>query len=185
MKALRNSLFAGVALLLLVALPLLGGTPVEAGQQKRNRLLKGDYAFTVTKICVVFDESDNFVNTNTAALRGIRRYDGHGTGVVEDGRIFQVSPGGGGSSTYTCDITYQVNPDRTTREEVTCTIPSVPPTTITGIVYEGQISRGHRTLLLTDIDNNVEDITSDGGDPMTRVCGRSGLAIKLWPGWRR
>jgi hypothetical protein len=84
-----------------------------------------------------------------------------------------------GSSTFTCNITYQVNPDRTTREQVTCTTPT---STITGIVYEGLIGAGHRTLLLTDIDDNVEVSTPDQGVPRERVCGRSGIAVKVSEG---
>jgi len=174
---------ASVALMLLVALPLLGGSVVRADDDEGdtrslNRLLDGDYAFTFSRTCIVRDLSGALIGTNTAALRGIRRYDGKGEGDVVDGRIIQISPPSGlGVGVFTCDITYQVNPDMTTREEVKCTTPT---STITGIVYEGQMSADLETILLTDTDDNVEDISTDGGGA-TRKCGRSGTIIKLAP----
>lgn len=212
-----------MALMLFIAVPVGGGNIVEAGenqeeQEKLNELLDGDFAFTLTRVCVNvrffirpdgtpnvppgqdaftdFPDLDlqGFASTNTFGVRGILRYDGNENVAVEDGSLVFILHGSGvtqpGSSParhnlFTCNGTYDVNPDRSFTQQLNCISTRIAGFevgevfTVTGVVHQGQISRDGRTLLLSDTLPNVEDLDSDKRGAFQRICGRSGTAVEI------
>ncbi len=88
-------------------------------------------------------------------------------------------------SQTTCDITYTVNPDNSYTEDLKCSGTVLAGSsagvtfTITGIGRQGQIGRGGQTLLITDIETNVETLTVPGPVTLKRICARSGAAIRV------
>ena len=192
MQRIVVSCFA-VAVLVLITLPLQS---MAQSQQGLNKRLKGDYAFTMARDCIQtefgFGSPPTFNllspgTTREASLAGMITYNGDGTGTLMY-TILQINntfPSVIQSQT-TCNITsYTVNPDNSYTEDLTCsgTIdagPSASQTfTITGLGNQGQIGRGGQTLLIMDIETNVETITLSASGTRMRICGRSGHAIRV------
>ena len=180
-----------VALLLLIALPLLGGSIVEADDP--NELLDGDYAFNYFRSCVQTNQGgfnpDLTLSLNafarTTAIVGILSYNGDGTAssvhrfrnmAFQAGALMPSSRPVGQGGVTNCTLDYTVDPvDRSfTHQNVICrgTIDTNEdgmvdaedrPFTITGLMPEGQISEEGETLLLSDPGVAVETITFDPG----------------------
>jgi hypothetical protein len=50
---------------------------------------------------------------------------------------------------------------------------------VSGIVQRGWIGHGGKTLVISDVDDNEEEVTTSTGSSFLRECGRSGTAIKV------
>ena len=189
-----------IFLLFLITLPL-GRDSIAEAQGNLNARLRGDYFFSRTRTCVqnVDGFGTNFEllgagNSFTDAARGVRRYNGGGTGSMVDGHLLLVGHTGISASsfpvtenTFTCNLTYAVSPDGSFTENASCSgmilsgLRAGQTFTTTGIGMRGQITGGGRTLLLDDTNGNVETITFSGPPtPSTfqRICNRSGTAVK-------
>ena len=113
-------------------------------------------------------------------------YNGDGTGTLIY-TILQINNTfiSVGQSQTNCDITYAVNPDNSYTEDLICSGttlagPSASQTfMLNGIGHQGQIGRGGQTLLITDIETNVETLTVPGPVTVKRICARSGHAIRV------
>ncbi len=159
-----------VALLLLILLPLLGGSIGEAKKTKNpNKLLRGDYAFNYFRSCVQTLQGgfnadltlSEIAFVRTTAIVGILSYNGDGTASSVHrfrNMSFQaLNPGSrpvGQGGVTNCTLDYTVDPvDRSfTHQNVLCsgTIDinedgivdaGDRPFTITGLMPEGQISK--------------------------------------------
>ncbi len=191
-----------VTLLLTIPVLLGGGNAAEA-RDNHNQFLRGDYPFTVFRSCVQtgikpgFDENDFLrllgnASYRTTVLAGTLRYNGDaaGTAVYRFLNLFPANtmtgqtPVGGGETT--CDIeNIVVNPDRSFTQDMTCSgfgdIGSGAGGTfdITGIKWDGQISRNRKVLILHSNSADVE--TLNAGFPRTdrdRICKISGTALQ-------
>lgn len=191
--------FLKIFLLFLITLSF-GRDSIVQAQGNLNARLRGDYFFSRTRTCVqnMNGFGTNFQmmaagNTFTDAARGVRRYNGGGQGSIVDGHLLLVDHTGTSVSsfpvaenTFTCNLTYAVNPDGSFTEIASCSgtilsgFRAGQTFTAIGIQMRGQITAGGRTLLLDDTSANVETITFSGGPPFTlqRVCNRSGTAVK-------
>ncbi|MFQ5839124.1 MAG: hypothetical protein ACE5HK_00205 [Candidatus Methylomirabilales bacterium] len=133
-----------MTVLVLVTLSLGGGSSVEAQEPKNlNALLRGDYAFTLTKVCVqgslanvpgggdLFEPPPRlrlrgFAGRNTRVTQGIFRYNGDGTGSATARSLLVIdNVGSPGSSPvrqnqFSCNLTYVVNPDRSFTQQLAC-----------------------------------------------------------------
>ncbi len=131
--------------------------------------------------------------SNTFIDRAIMRYDGKGNVTLVDGRTFlivdQVTGVGQSqvrSNVFTCTGVYQVNPDRSFTQQISCAIQRIAGvfvgevfTPATGFQMEGQIGPGGQTLVLSDTSTDIEDLTSDVRGRFQQICGRSGFAVKI------
>ena len=190
--------FLKIFLLFLITLSF-GRDSIVQAQGNLNARLRGDYFFSRTRTCVqnVDGFGTNFEllgagNSFTDAARGVRRYNGGGTGSIVDGHLLFVDHTATFTgafpvteNTFTCNLTYAVSPDGSFTENASCsgTILSGPRAgqtfSTTGIGMRGQITGGGRTLLLDDTNGNVETITFSGPpSTLQRVCNRSGTAVK-------
>lgn len=153
----------------------IGG--VAIADDNRNEPLKGDYAFSETRICTQFGSS------TTSILYGTYSYNGDGTGSV---RITNAPNENTGQGTFS----YVVNPDRSFIQEfgpINVTFaPGGASTsgTVTGAVTAGQIAEGNKVLMLGYLNRNPETVTlvsSSTGmlNTFTRICIRSGSAVKI------
>lgn len=207
---MRNSIPRWISVTLLLVVPALitGGTLAEA-QPAPNALLRGDYVFTLTRICAtgnlvnvpgggnVFEDPLSLVlrgpaGRNIRMDQGILHFGGDGTGSVTGRSIIRFDNVGSiGSSpvrqnAFECDISYQVNPDRSfTLRVVDCSVIRLAGVdagrtfaVTDDIVLEGQISRSKHVLIFGDTDINVENLTSSFGDNFQRICARNGNAVK-------
>lgn len=194
-------------IMILVLLPmfvLVGSALVEAKDHKHkkenmNRLLRGDYVFTVTRACVqnedgfgvVFDLlSDGFVRNY--AGRGLMHFNGDGTGTMDIDQL-GISPNLVATGKIpvtenigTCDLSYTVNPDRMFTYEATCsgTILSGylagETFDIDGIAGIGQMDQTGRILLLSGpLETSVETINLSQSGTIKRICNRTGTAVKV------
>ncbi|MFQ5881095.1 MAG: hypothetical protein ACE5I9_01300 [Candidatus Methylomirabilales bacterium] len=171
-----------MTVLALITLPL-GGESMAQPQRVLNRRLRGDYAFTLTRVCVnvnlanVPPDTDPFVgaeltlggpaSVNTMLRRGTLSYNGDGTGsLVVQLLIIVPNPRFPGSPVKqdegSCQLTYEVNPDNSFMQNLICENTRLAGTvldqvaTSTGIVHQGQISKDGRVLILSDSDVNEE-----------------------------
>ncbi len=193
-----------IAVTLLFIIPTLfaGGSLAEADHSKNlNRLLRGDYPFTVFRSCVQTGASPGFnedlslltnASYRTTVLAGILSYNGDGTGSAVyrfNNMNFANSPAGipagsfavnGGETTCTID-NIVVNSDRSFTQDLACE-GSIDigggegnPFFVTGIMWEGQISKNRQVLTLHSTIDNVE--TSNNA--VDRICMISGTALKV------
>ena len=194
-----------VTLLFIIPTLFAGGSLAEADHSKNlNRLLRGDYSFTVFRACVQtgispgFDQNDflrllSNASYRTTVLAGTLSYNGDTTGTAvyrflnmlfANTMTGQIPVGGGET---TCDIeNIVVNPDRSFTQDMNCSgfgdIGSGAGGTfdITGIKWDGQISRNRKVLILHLNSADVE--TLNAGIPRTdrdRICEISGTALKV------
>jgi hypothetical protein len=196
-----------IAVTLLFIIPTLfaGGSLAEADHSKNlNRLLRGDYSFTVFRSCVQtgalgFNEDLSlltFASYRTTVLAGILSYNGDGTGkaVYRFNNMFfantmpnpptdspppPVFPVNAGETTCTIS-NIVVNPDRSFTQDMACTgfvdigAGAGNDFIITGIMWEGQISRFRQVLTLHSSVDNVET----ANNVSERICIISGTALK-------
>jgi hypothetical protein len=144
-----------------------------------NGKLTGTYAVSTVITCT----SDNEL-TFTAHYQGLLTFYGDGFGVSEGmGLAINHNPavtgtGLAGVRVVSGSFTYNVeNNNYFTIAENWSVVGA--PVTIGGIMQEGRIGHGAQTLLITDTDTNVEEISRDGSVVRTRTCGRSGTAVKI------
>lgn len=202
--ALRVFLMSSMVLIALT----VGGSVVGAqGAENLNSHLRGDYAFTWTRVCVQVNLNQMFgsmaspfavpsggATTRTSTIKGVFTYNGNGTGSVT-GTELQIfhnmtlagqTPVAQGS--FTADLLYTVNPDRSFTQELinlngtVLTGGIVPIGTMVsteGIHIEGQIAPNRQVLLLGDVSPNTEVFRVPAFNAAReRICGRSGSAIR-------
>ncbi len=191
-----------VTLLLVIPILLGGGNTAEA---KDKHFLRGDFAFTVFRSCVQTGISPGFAAdlslltnafSRTTVLAGTLSYNRDGTGSAVyrfNNMNFANSPAGipagsfavnGGETTCTID-NIVVNSDRSFTQDLTCSGFSdigggVGNTfSITGLMWEGQISRDRKVLTLHSAIDKVETIIlTPPGTPRDRICMISGTALQ-------
>ncbi len=192
-----------VTLLFIIPTLFAGGSLAEADHSKNlNRLLRGDYSFTVfrafvqTGISPVFAADLSLLGNasyRTTVLAGTLSYNGDTTGTAvyrflnmlfANTMTGQIPVGGGET---TCDIeNIVVNPDRSFTQDMTCSgegdigAGAGGAFSITGIKWDGQISRNGRVLILHLNSADVETLTA-GVMPTDRdrICEISGTALKV------
>jgi hypothetical protein len=153
----------------------IGGVAVASDD--RDEPLKGDYAFSETRVCTQFG------TTVTSILYGTYTYNGDGTGTFTVTNAPSENTGGG-------TFSYAVNRNRSFTQEfgpINITFPPGGPNTsgtITGAVTAGQIAEGDKVLVFGYLNRNPETvsvISSSTGLPstFTRICIRSGSAVKI------
>jgi hypothetical protein len=169
-------LIKGTTLALLsFAIFSIGG--VAIADDNRNEPLKGDYAFSETRICTQFGSS------STSIIYGTYTYNGDGTGSFTSTNAPSENTGGG-------TFSYVVNRNRSFTQEFgpinVAFAPGGASTsgTITGAVTAGQIAQGNKVLVLGYLNRNPETVTlvsSSTGLPstFTRICIRSGSAVRI------
>ncbi len=190
-----------VTLLLVIPILLGGGNAAEA---KDKHFLRGDFPFTAFRACVQtgispgFDQNDflrllSNASYRTTVLAGTLSYnrDKTGTAVYRFLNMFFANtmtgdlPVGGGETMCTID-NIVVHSDRSFTQDMTCSgfgdIGAGAGGTfdITGIKWDGQISRNRKVLTLHLNSANVE--TLNAGVPRTdrdRICKISGTALKV------
>jgi hypothetical protein len=189
-----------VTLLLTIPVLLGGGNTAEA-RDNHKQFLRGDYPFTAFRACVQtgispgFDQDLRLLGNaayRTTVLAGTLSYNGDGTGtaVYRFLNLFFANtmtgqfPVGGGETT--CSIeNIVVYSDRSFTQDMTCSgegdIGSGAGGTfsITGIKWDGQISRNRKVLTLHANSADVETLTA-GVVPTDRdrICKISGTALQ-------
>lgn len=187
-----------VALLLIIPVLLGGGNAAEA---KDNHFLRGDFPFTAFRACVQTGTSSGFAadlslltnaSYRTTVLAGTLSYNGDGTGTaiyrflnlfLANNMIGQ-SPVGGGETTCTIE-NIVVYSDRSFTQDMTCSgegdigAGAGGTFSITGIKWDGQISRNRKVLTLHSNSADVETLTA-GVVPTDRdrICEISGTALQ-------
>ena len=195
-----------ISVTLLLTIPTLfaGGSLAGADHSKNlNRLLRGDYSFTVFRACVQtgispgFDQNDflrllSNASYRTTVLAGTLSYNGDttGTAVYRFLNLFFANtstgqlPVGGGETMCTID-NIVVHSDRSFTQEMTCSgkgdigAGAGGAFSITGIKWDVQISRKRKVLTLHSNSADVETLTA-GAMPTDRdrICEISGTALQ-------
>jgi len=160
--------------LLFFAALSIGGVSVASANP--NALLKGDYAFSETRICTQFGAPV------TSILYGTYTYNGDGTGSFTITASPNENTGGG-------TFSYAVNQDRSFTQGFGLISSTFPPggplisVTVTGAATAGQIAEGQKVLMLGYLNRNPESVLTtlaDGStNNFTRICSRSGSAVKI------
>jgi hypothetical protein len=162
---------------------------------KFNALLKGRYSFTVKQICEVNVEqvTDDLQLLSEPiilvewVINGIVFFRGDGTG-NNSFRALRFISGRqsadnilSGWSEGTCDLTYDVRPNRSFIGELICTgINSTGKAFTTSTIrIQGHIARDRQTLILSDANPTDEDIDIEDFGTLTGTCGRNGVAVKV------
>ncbi len=186
----------------MIALGTVGNATADS-QKDRNKLLKGDYAFTGEASCLIaldgFDPTDltplsdsRFVTS--FSVQGVVTFNGDGTGARYGSTVSfthsdrPVILGGAGSDEFQASFTYDVAPDKTTFS----TQLSAPLTgkflsglrkgqtyTIDKIPLTGMISEDKKSLTLATDEPTIETQTFSNGDVHYRICHRSRVLIRI------
>ena len=144
-----------------------------------NGKLTGTYAVSRVGTCI--NNASEF--TATAHYQGLLTFDGDGFGVSE-GMALAINHNPGltpmgppGVRVVSGSFTYNV--ENNNYFTIAQNLLINETATVSGIIQEGWIGHGAQTLLITDTDTNVEEISVGGSVVRTRTCGRSGTAVKI------
>jgi hypothetical protein len=163
--------------------------------------LKGDYGFTGTAACLSTAAPGPGFNPNltptdgsfgqSAAVEGIRTFNGDGTGTVRAssmGITIPANVNSAGSDDFSFSFTYTISDDGVWTSNVigvqTGTIKTGPRAGQTFTIANsptstGIISNNGSMLTLATLDPTVEIVTFSNGDIHKRICHRSRVFIKL------
>ena len=169
-----------------------------------NKLIRGEYAFTIYRSCIVTPGSEGF-NPETLELQtdaehvifvdaGVFHFDGNGKITTKEVKIIQLSanqlfPGQtpvvpGLSSS--CEGDYNVKQDRRTYStEFSCVaqLEGGAKLKITPFKAEGYLGRSRKTLTINEIEGNIQDFTISLNDIILqankRICTTSGTLTKI------
>lgn len=187
----RVSLFALVSLSSLFWLS-------QAQADDFNRLLRGDYAERMTRTCsrtaAGFGADLQLLGpavSQTASTELTITYNGDGTSTAV-GRVLNLTNGATATgnlpvsaSEFTCTGTYQVDEDRSFTEVMSCS-GSVLAGASAGQTFSeadyrvsGQIGPHGAMLVVGNTDPQVESITLSASGTTSRICARTGTAVKI------
>jgi hypothetical protein len=172
-----------------------------------NKLIRGEYAFTIYRSCIVTPTNEGF-DPETLELQtdaehvifvdaGIFHFDGKGKITTKEVKIIQLSanqlfPGQtpvvpGLSSS--CEGNYNVKQNRRSYSaEFSCIaqLGGGAKLTITPFKAEGYIGRSRKTITINEIEGNIQDFTISLGDIILqaneRICTTSGTLVKIKSG---
>jgi hypothetical protein len=185
----------GITLLLNFVILLVGMSNSNASEH--NSLLKGEYDFSTTRVCVGGPFNSDLSKKQDGAyfdlgfIEAIVNFNGDGTGTATFTSALFIKPTqtyegqfpvshGYGSGT----ITYDVYDNKTFTVEMVVTSWTTtvgpPSTTVTldGIQLEGTIAHGNHLLLMSDTQPNIEIGTRENGSKWERICGRRNTTIR-------
>ncbi len=176
-----------------LVLPLLLLLAPQAEAIDLNRVLHGNYAVTLTRVCAqaaggfnAFLQPIGPAQQVTSTVEMVQTYNGDGTSNAV-GRAFNTINNAARQSEheFTCAGTYQVNNDGSFSEDMTCSGTVLSGNnanqtlTQTGIHRTGRMGILAQTLVISDTGANVEDLTLSGPGSFPQICGRSGTAVKI------
>ena len=182
----RSNLKAPALLVLLLLAP-----PAEA--LDLDRVLHGNYAVTFSRVCAQAAGGFNAllqpigpVSQLTSTVEMVQTYNGDGTSSAVAHAMNVINNASNQNELdFTCNGTYQVNNDGSFSEDMSCSgtviagILAGQTFTQTGIHRTGHIGILARTLVINGTGTNLENITFSVLGSQTRICGRSGAAVKF------
>lgn len=175
-------------------------TPVQ--QALLNSLLKGSYAFTVSRTCVQTPYSPGFDQTTRQLLTtgetvgfiesGTLTFSGTGSvkgdnitvAVMEPAKAIVGSAPMQNGITSSCAGTYSVNPNRSYSATLTCTsqLGNGLSLAIGPAAYQGSVDVSQNMLTISETGGNIQAVTvAIGGTPVQsfdRVCTSSGTLVR-------
>jgi len=177
-----------------LALPMLLILAPQAEARDLNRVLHGDYALTFSRVCAQAAGGFNAalqpigsVSQLTSTIEMVQTYNGDGTSSASAHAVNIISGGiNQNELDFTCTGTYQVNADGSFSEDMSCTgsviagLIAGQTFTQAGIHRTGHIGILAQTLVISDTGTNQENITFSAAGSFTRICGRSGTAVKIY-----
>jgi hypothetical protein len=179
----------------------------SAMAQSRTHMLKGDFAFTASVVCVnspaIFFPTYQppagfsadlrplgFSFVSTFSAQGVRTFNGDGTGSVRTRAVSLGNPGPAGAADSSNQFTYSVAADRTLTidEGPLHTVSVAGPgagheSSISNITFVGRVSSDGRSLTFATFNPGVETSTRLVPAPelieTMRICHRAGNAIRI------
>jgi hypothetical protein len=165
----------------------------QAEALELNRVLHGNYAVTFSRVCAQAEGGFNAllqpigpVSQLTSTVEMVQTYNGDGTSSAVARAMNVINNASNQNELdFTCTGTYQVNSDGSFSEDMSCSgtviagILTGQTFTQTGIRRTGHIGAFAQTLVISGTGTNLENVTFSQLGSRTRICGRSGAAVKL------
>jgi len=180
---------------LFAILYFLDGVRFSEAEDSLNQQLNGTYVINGMRTCInIADNEETSPSTSTAHFEGMIIYNGDGTGKLWGDLIIHNHTGITLSIWETeCTMKYSVHGELDFTQKLDCdatrTFPGPPkfPQVIIireGIEHEGRITQGGDLLLVSDVNQNVEEVTvyRNGApsppDYFKSICGRTFTAVR-------
>jgi hypothetical protein len=173
----------------------LDGVRFSEAEDSLNDKLNGTYVLNGMRTCInVADNEEASPSTNTAHFEGMIIYNGDGTGKLWGDLIIHNHTGITLSIWETeCTMKYSVHDNLNFAQKLDCDAtrifpgPAEFPQVIIireGIEHEGRITQGGDLLLVSDTNQNVEEVTvyrngsPSPSDNFKSICGRTFTAVR-------
>lgn len=190
MQRVLHLLFCSIAILY-----FLDGVRFSEAGDSLNDKLNGTYVLNGMRTCInIADKDEASPSTNTAHFDGMIIYNGDGTGKLWGDLIIHNHTGITLSIWETeCAMKYSVYDNFNFVQKLDCDAtrtfpgPAEFPQVIVireGIEYEGRITQGGDLLLVSDTNQNVEEVivyrngSSSPSDNFKSICGRTFTAVR-------
>jgi len=158
-----------------------------------NRVLHGNYAVTFSRVCAQAAGGFNAllqpigaVSQLTSTVEMVQTYDGDGASSAVAHAVNIINNASNQNElAFTCTGTYQVNAHGSFSEQMSCSgtvvagILAGQSFTQSGVHRSGHIGALAQTLVISDTATNLENITFSLNGSFSRICGRSGTAVKI------
>jgi hypothetical protein len=176
-----------------LVLPVLLLLAPQAEALDLNRVLHGKYAVTFSRVCAQAAGGFNALlqpigpaSQLTSTVEMVQTYNGDGTSSAVAHAMNVINNASNQNELdFTCTGTYQVSADRSFSEDMSCSgtviagILAGQTFTQTGIHRTGHIGILAQTLVISGTGTNLENITFSLLGSQTRICGRSGTAVRI------